>query len=108
MRPFTMNGKEYGYDEPVDVSGIEVRRVRQMFEARLIDADDSAAPKQKPQAPAPRVEAVPEPAPAPQASQKASLRHKGFGKYEVVDAASNVIAGPLSREQAEVELKKHL
>ena len=109
LRPFTMNGREYGYDEPVDVAGIEVRRVRQMFDARLIDTDTGAPspPQRAAQRPAPqaKAEASPEEHSLP---ATASVRHKGFGRYEVVDAAGNVLATAASKEQAEEELKKHL
>jgi hypothetical protein len=109
LRPFTMNGHQYGYDEPVDVTGIEVRRVRQMFDARLIDTDTgSATPPQKAAEP-PKQQAQAKPvAAAEEAPAAASVRHKGFGRYEVVDAAGNTLATAASKEQAEEELKKHL
>jgi hypothetical protein len=106
MRPFTMGGRQYGHDESVDVRGIETRRLRQMFDMRLIDTDKGDAP------PPPRKAAVEPPVKqevAPVASDaKASLRHKGFGKYEIVDAQGNTIAGPFQREQADAELLKYL
>jgi hypothetical protein len=114
VKPFTMNGIPYWYDEPVDITGIEPRRVRQMWDARMIEvmpaADKPVQATEKP-AKATKTEAAPTPAsaekPVVEASQEPRLEHRGFGKYEIVDAAGNVLAGPLPKEQAERELLKH-
>ena len=117
-KPFVLDGVAFGYEAIVDVSGIEPRRVRQMFDAHMIDIAEPGAPppapaerKQAPPAPATkqaRVKAPPASAPAQAAPGVPSLQHRGFGRYEVVDAAGNVLAGPFAKEQAEAELKKRL
>ncbi len=96
-----MNGVSYNFDDPVNVSGIETRRLRQMYDARMIEAIDALAPLPRPVAP-PRAVAAPVVASdTPVGSGVPWLRHKGFGKFEVVDKAGNVVAGPLAKEQAE-------
>ncbi|CAB4130452.1 hypothetical protein UFOVP119_76 [uncultured Caudovirales phage] len=102
-RPFVMNGVSYGYDQRVDTAGIEVRRLRHMYDARMIDVDDGSRQKlDAPAAPPPRVDTDE----APAAPGVPSMKHKGFGKFEVIDAAGNVVAGPLSKDEAEKALAK--
>jgi hypothetical protein len=104
IRPFVMNGVSYTYDELVDVSGIEPRRIRQMYEAFYINiADDDVVPVAKA-----AVESRPEKTkPAkPVAEGKPSIRYKGFGKYEVVAATGETVAGPMAKDEAERELAK--
>lgn len=107
-RPFVMNGVTYNFDDPVIVRGIEPRRLRQMYDARMIEVTDdtegakpAVAVKVKPAAAPPREET-----PIADEARGPMLRHKGFGRFEVVDAAGKVLAGPLPKEQAERELAR--
>lgn len=115
-RPFILNGRRLNYDDAVDKSGIEPRRLRQMWEARLIDVmtePAQAAPVQKP--PVRRVasktvlsaQPTPEPA-APAVEQtsaqpeaKAKVVYAQFGKFDVVSAAGEVIAKGLTKDEAQ-------
>lgn len=116
LRPFTMNGRDYGYDEPVDMTGIEPRRVREMWNARLIEhaPPPESAPQKPAKAPqaakkAPAVETPTAPAPAAVEAPVAPVEpadglrmvSKGFGKWDVVDAAGKVIAAGITKADAE-------
>lgn len=127
-RPFTLAGVNLNYDDPVDKSAIEPRRLKQMFEARMIIADDRSPAERKaattPKAPAkpagakkPEKGATPSPAAgsAPAGTQasgepKAKIENRGFGKgFDIVDQAGTVLkAGIKSKAAAETELAKHL
>lgn len=114
IRPFVMDGVSYGYDEVVDVSKVELRRVRQMYEAFYIDpvmgGEPPAPAKAAPEPPKPRrqaekpAQAAPEPATA--APGTPSLRYKGFGRYEVLSASGEVVAGPMEKAEAKRELAR--
>lgn len=108
-RPFVMNGVTYNFDDPVSVQGIEPRRLRQMYDARMIEVTDEVA-SAKPAAPAIKVKpsAAPpvEVTPVVDEARGPALRHKGFGRFELIDAAGKVLAGPLPKEQAERELAR--
>ena len=108
-RPFVMNGVTYNFDDPVSVQGIEPRRLRQMYDARMIEVVDEAAGI-KPAAPVIKIKTPPAPppevTPVAEVARGPALRHKGFGRFEVVDAAGKVLAGPLPKEQAERELAR--
>lgn len=116
LRPFTMDGRDYTYDEPVDLTGVELRRVRLMWEARHIDV----APAPPPQVQEPVVEPqkarrsprkaaeVPEPTKAPEAPVEApvvteglTMVSKGFGRWSVLDANGNVVEAGLTKADAE-------
>lgn len=123
LRPFTMNGRDYNYDEPVDMTGIEPRRVRLMWENRMIDhAPPPEAPAQKPakaslaakKAPAKEPASEPAPAaveapvaaveaPAAPAAPASGLRmvSKGFGRWDVVDSTGNVVEAGINKADAE-------
>lgn len=93
-KPFTMDGVNYTFDDPVDVTGIEPRRVRLMFDARLIEVDERDEGKRKP---------APKPAPAqsaPTGSHK--IKSGGFGRWYVADAEGENVAGPF-KAKAEAE-----
>jgi hypothetical protein len=111
IRPFVMDGVAYGHDEVVDVSKVETRRVRQMYEAFFIEpVTASDAPVAKVEPIRPRREKAPAPEPAPAeavAPGVPSLRYKGFGRYEVVSATGEV-TGPMEKAEAERELAKLL
>jgi hypothetical protein len=120
LRPFTMNGRDYNYDEPVDMTGIEPRRVRLMWENRMIEhaPPPESAPQKPAKAPlaakkAPAKEPTPEPAPAPMeapvapveapAAPAAGLRmvSKGFGRWDIVDATGTVVESGITKADAE-------
>ena len=120
-RPFTMDGRDYNYEEPVDLKNVEPRRVRLMWEAKLID--HAPAPEASVPVPVPAPEPVKAPvtarkraakeapptveeaAPAPPVASEspAGLRmvHKGFGKWDVVDILDAVIASDLAKPDAQ-------
>jgi hypothetical protein len=101
VKPFVMSGRAYERGDEVDTSEIETRRLRQMYEARMVDG---VAPEQEPLAAstkAPKAVAV-EPPTGPQeaASGGLSMVHKGFSRYYVVDGSGNEVAGPVTKEEA--------
>lgn len=100
-KPFTMDGKDYTFDDPVDVTGIEPRRVRLMFDARLIDVDERPDAKRK---------AAPKPAPAPKSEAARSYRIKngGFGRWYIADASGENVSGPFEGEGAKAKAEAAL
>lgn len=98
VKPFVMSGTAYAAGQLVDTGGIEVRRLRQMYESRMINpvARQQQAALLKP---APKRE--PEPVVAPGARR---ADHKGFGRWYVIDADGKEIAGPLTKEEAEAQV----
>lgn len=131
-KPFIMNGVEYNYDDPVDLSGVDARRVKLMFDTRLIDVDDrDAAPAPKRAAKASKPAAKQEQAAAPaepvaQAepgaqSDEASeikqpsgdpadykLKNGGFGRWYITDAEGTNIAGPFKDGDAKAKAQEAL
>lgn len=123
IRPFVMEGVEYRHDQPVDTTGVEVRRLRQMYDARMIDPvkheqvaallQSKPAPKAQSKPAKPAQAPAPASAPSPVAAAPAvaapaapgGLRaeHKGFGRWFVLDAAGAEVAGPMTREAAEAQ-----
>lgn len=116
LRPFTMNGRDYTYDEPVDMTGVEPRRVRLMWENRMIEhaPPPEAAPQKPAKAPvaakkAPAVETPKAPAPAAVEAPAAPVEpaeglrmvSKGFGRWDVVDATGNVVEAGITKADAE-------
>jgi hypothetical protein len=101
VKPFVMSGKEYRLGDAVQTKGIEVRRLRQMFEMRMID---TATPETM-QTPPPVVQAsvptAPEPAVEMKAGSKLRVDHQGFGRYVVLDESGAVVDGPMSKADAE-------
>jgi hypothetical protein len=121
-RPFTMDGRDYNYEEPVDMSGVDPRRLRLMWEAKLIDhapaptvAVVAPVAPQKPvkasvaakksEAKETPVEVAPAPVAPPQAApdtdQPLRMISKGFGRWDVVDAAGTVIQTGMTKADAE-------
>lgn len=107
VKPFVMNGTAYALGDLVDTKNIEVRRLRQMYDTRMIDvASDDAKP-----APKPPKQAQPKKA-APAKENKAPVdagkglraEHRGFGRYFVLDAEGNEVAGPMAKEAADARV----
>lgn len=124
-RVVTINGQNLVPGDPVNKADLGERRLRQMYESRIITP---VAPTELPVAPKKQgkkkaaeaqqepVEADAEPeaidtpevsaeatsdAPAPAvAAAGNTIDHRGFGRYFVLDAAGNEIAGPLSKAAA--------
>lgn len=119
-RPFVLSGVSLNYDDPVAKEGIEDRRLKLMYEARLIDFDDRPRDEAKAPAPAKAVEKkkpgkAPTAAPAPKASPaptqgapqgKAVKKYMGFGKWSVIDEAGNVLAKDITKDQIDAEVAK--
>ena len=110
-----MQGIEYTMGMPINKADIEVRRLRQMYDSRMIepimDAEPAApapvkaqakkAEKQAQKAEAPKVEQT-----APEANQSAKrIDYRGFGRYFVLDAEGNEISGPHSKDEAQKLVK---
>lgn len=87
VKPFVMAGVSYSYGDVVDTAAIEPRRLRQMHEARMIDALTAQ-----------RTAALLKPPVAKPTAARAE--HRGFGRWFVIDA-SGVENGPMSKEAAE-------
>ena len=87
-RPFTMNGESYNFDDPVDVTGIEPRRLNLMFEARLLEVDDRPAAQRK--------RSVPVQAEKPSGAFK--VKNGGFGRWYVTNADNENVAGPFEEK----------
>ena len=114
-RAFVMQGIEYTMGKPIDKAGIEVRRLRQMYDSRMIEAIMDAAPAapapakapaQKAEKPAQKAEPAKVEAPAPEANKSAlRLDYRGFGRYFVLDAEGNEISGPHSKDEAQKLVK---
>jgi hypothetical protein len=98
-RPFIMNGEDYNFDDPVDVTGIEPRRIKLMFEANLLEVDERPQEQRK-KAPPPPVE-----------GEKHRLKNGGFGRWYIANSAGDNIEGPFTGEdakkQAELALAKY-
>lgn len=109
-RAFVMQGIEYTLGTPIDKAGIETRRLRQMYDSRMIEAILDEAPTAPAPAKAPAKKAEPkaqkaEPAKveqqAPEATKSAlSVDYRGFGRYFVIDADGKEISGPHSKDEA--------
>lgn len=123
-RVVTINGVNHVPGDPVDKTGLDVRRLRQMYENRIITpiAPASLAGLVTEPAPAP-AQAAQEPAIEPEATDTAdepaeaaseavepaapgkTIEHRGFGRYFVLDADGTEIAGPLSKAAAKAALE---
>jgi ribosomal protein L12E/L44/L45/RPP1/RPP2 len=109
-RAFVMQGIEYTIGMPIDKAGIETRRLRQMYDSRMIEAILDAAPAAPApaKAPAKKAEAKAQKAEAPkveatptEANKSAlSVDYRGFGRYFVIDAEGKEISGPHSKDEA--------
>lgn len=109
-RAFVMQGIEYTMGTPIDKAGIEVRRLRQMYDSRMIEAilDEAPAAPAPTKAPAKKAEpkAVKAETPKveinPTEATNSALRvdYRGFGRYFVIDAEGKEISGPHSKDEA--------
>ena len=124
-RQFVIAGVSLNYDDPIDKTGIEERRLKNMFEARLIEID--------PRTPAERAKAAdraakarkaaeaPTPAPAPEGSPEGSVgpgttakarvepEPSGFGYYRIMDGAGNILKAKIKgKAKAASELQNYL
>jgi len=109
-RAFVMQGIEYTLGMPIDKAGIETRRLRQMYDSRMIEAilDEAPVAPAPKKAPAQKAEAKAQKAEAPkvdatptEASKSAlSVDYRGFGRYFVIDAEGKEISGPHSKDEA--------
>lgn len=103
-RAFVMQGIEYTMGMPIDKAGIEVRRLRQMYDSRMIEAilDDAPVAKAPAKAPAKKAETAKVEHKAPEANQSAlRVDYRGFGRYYVIDAEGKEISGPHSKDEAQ-------
>lgn len=91
-KPFTMNGVQYTFDDPVDMTGVQARQLRLMFDARLIEVDDR--PEKA------RVKHTPKKEVTPSADAAYKAKHKGFGDWYVVNAEGENVAGPFKGKEA--------
>ena len=94
LKPFVMAGRQFNSGDLVPTDGIQERRTRQMYDARLIDVQ-SFEPPAKIQPPVKLV--------LPSATQYVSLKavHKGFNRWYVVNEAGDNVIGPVDRPAAE-------
>jgi len=99
LRPFLMSGRAYKPGDAVPVDNVEPRRVRQMWDMRVIEnGTPKSAATTAAAAPAAMPEAV-APAPAP-VKPRLKVEHRGFGRHYVI-AEDGAETGPLSKEAAD-------
>lgn len=121
-RVVTINGQNLVPGDPVDTSDLSVRRLRQMYENRMItpvapaslagiaSAQEPAQAAQEPDGEPEATDTQDEPveatdeAPLPAVGGK-TVEHRGFGRYYVLDADGTEIAGPLSKAAANAMLE---
>ena len=126
QRPFTLSGVSLTYEDPVDLAGIEERRVRQMYDARLITMDTRTAEERAALAAAPASPAgkpkptkaataaknkkpaqATKPAPAAKPTTGKPVRvNEGFGKFGVKDAAGELVLTGAPKADADAKLKQ--
>jgi hypothetical protein len=109
-RAFVMQGIEYTMGTPIDKAGIETRRLRQMYDSRMIEAILDEAPVAQAPAKAPAKKAEPkavkaetpkvESKPAEATNSALRVDYRGFGRYFVIDAEGKEISGPHSKDEA--------
>lgn len=130
-RPFVLSGHSLTYDDPVPTDEIEVRRLRQMYEARLVDVDErtdaeraahmkaKGSPAKPPASPAgaQTTSEAPKVAPAKKAPSKAApdtakakVKSQGFGKFGIINPATDewLVKDLPNKAAAEAELPKFL
>lgn len=111
VKPVTLNGQAYTPGDRIEKGDLGARRLRQLYEARIISPlapTDAAllkaapAPQEAPRAPSePEAEETPEEATSgPVESSGKQALHKGFGRWYVVDADGNELAGPMTKDEA--------
>ena len=109
VKPMTIGGKALVMGDPFPTEGLPPRRLRQMFEARMISplppevlpitpANGAAGAAQAGQG-AGGTEPPPDTATRP--TGPLTAKHRGFGKWYVMDAADDEVSGPHTREEAE-------
>lgn len=115
VKPFLMSGVPYAPGATVPMQGVEPRRVRQMWQARMVNVASAsqiglmsrqpAHVKPEPRAAAPAAQ-KPAPAAQEQPAPASGLRatHKGFGRWFVVDAEGKIVAGPMTQVEATSKL----
>jgi hypothetical protein len=116
VKPFVMNGVAYGLGSEVDTTNIEVRRLRQMYDSRIVEIAPPASAAGKPaatrapkketvamgKAEAPtKVEAPKDQPPAESAGIGLRAEHRGFGRYVLVDASGAEVEGPMTKAEAD-------
>jgi len=126
-RVVTINGQNLNPGDPVDKEGLGERRLRQMYESRIItpvapeviaEPTPKKASKKKPAAEpveaalepeatdtAPEDESATSEAPVPAVGEPVSAsglysEHRGFGRYFVLNADGVEVAGPLTKAEA--------
>lgn len=125
-KPVTLNGHVLNPGDPVPKDGLNPRRLRQLYEARIITpvAPEQLTASQTGIVNAPAV-AAQEPAGEPEGDDAADTQtdeaesnveaaapatggtqivHRGFGRYYLVDADGNDVSGPWSKADAAVQL----
>lgn len=95
-KPFVMAGVAYERGQVVATGTIETRRLRQMYESRMVEmiAKEKTAALLKPAAPA-------QPA-APQTNERRT-EHRGFGRWFVIEA-DGTEHGPFTKDVAEARV----
>jgi len=94
-----MSGRSYMPGDAVPVDNVEPRRVRQMWDMRVIENGTPKPVASKVSAaPADKQKAV-VPAPAPE-KPRLRVEHRGFGRHYVI-AEDGAETGPLTKEEAE-------
>lgn len=97
IKPFVMSGVAYAPGQLVKTDAIETRRLRQMYESRIVEmvpVEKTAAllkPTAKPAKPQP---------PAPPVKPKRHAEHRGFGRWFVIEADGSE-HGPFTKDVAE-------
>lgn len=102
VRSFVMSGTAYSMGDVVDTSGIEDRRLRQMYDARMIEPLPEGTPAPKKPA-APVATKAPQPvAEQAQASEGTplSVEHRGFGRWYVM-RGTETVSGPHTQAEAQ-------
>lgn len=114
-KPVTLNGRAYVPGDRIEKDGLGARRLRQLYESRIISpiappaAALLAAPERAEEVvvPVATVETAEAPQEASEAPQEGIVSadglqavHRGFGRWYVVDAAGQDVAGPLTKEEA--------
>lgn len=92
LKPFVMGGVAYVAGSVVDTAEVELRRLRQMYEARIIDPAPRAQKAALLKPPVRQQEAL---------APSRRIEHRGFGRWYVLDESGNEVSGPLSKEEAE-------
>ena len=92
-----MAGRAYSLGDVVETGAIETRRLRQMYEARMIEAASAATPAQVVS------RAAEGPGTARATPGAARAEHRGFGRWFVIETDGSE-SGPFTREAAEARL----